>query len=453
MFEAALDISAELIVEWTRLRQRCSPARATAARGRRRRACTRPTTPERLAGGVGRDRRAVAGAGRRARAARPGRPIPRWRPRRPARRSTTGSTRRSAPGRADARPRQGGRPARSPPGCPRRPRSTPAAPRGTRSSSPAGYYEQLDHPVIGALPHPVAAVPLRRASTGGSGTPAPMLGQHNHEMLTDCSASPTTRSPRSRPTASSADRPLGTLTMRSTMATDLFDRFAVIDVDTHLTEPPDVWTARVPAALHDAVPAHRAASTASDVWVADGERIGAPGYYSMAGFDGVHAGVDARRPTTRSPPSMYDAARPAARSSTSRASTPRCSTRTSAGSGTATSCASATASSSPRACGPTTTSCTDWCSADPDRLRRRSPRCRSGTSTLAVAEMQRCIGQRPPGGQLLQPAAGLRPAAARPPALGPDLGRRAGGRRAGELPRRRRVDGHAVRRHRRAWAG
>ena len=61
--------------------------------------------------------------------------------------------------------------------------------------------------------------------------------------------------------------------------------------------------------------------------------------------------------------------------------------------------------------------------------------------------MQRCIEQRPPGGQLLQPAAGLRAAAARPRALGPDLGGGAGGRRVGQLPRRRRLDGHAVRRH------
>ena len=36
--------------------------------------------------------------------------------------------------------------------------------------------------------------------------------------------------------------------------TDLFDRHRVIDVDTHLTEPPDVWTARMPTALHDRVP-------------------------------------------------------------------------------------------------------------------------------------------------------------------------------------------------------
>ena len=53
---------------------------------------------------------------------------------------------------------------------------------------------------------------------------------------------------------------------------------------------------------------------------------------------------------------------------------------------------------------------------------------------------------RPPGGELLQPAAGLRPAAARAPALGPDLGRRAGGRHLGQLPRRWRLDGHPVRR-------
>lgn len=66
----------------------------------------------------------------------------------------------------------------------------------------------------------------------------------------------------------------------------LFDRVPVIDVDTHLTEPPDTWTARVPAALHDLVP-HIERIDGSDVWMAGGERLGAPGYYSMAGWDGV----------------------------------------------------------------------------------------------------------------------------------------------------------------------
>ena len=72
--------------------------------------------------------------------------------------------------------------------------------------------------------------------------------------------------------------------------TDLFDRYAVIDVDTHLTEPPDVWTSRLPSALHDAVP-HIERIDEQDVWMAGGERLGAPGYYSMAGWHGRHAGV------------------------------------------------------------------------------------------------------------------------------------------------------------------
>jgi predicted TIM-barrel fold metal-dependent hydrolase len=87
--------------------------------------------------------------------------------------------------------------------------------------------------------------------------------------------------------------------------TDLFDRFRVIDVDTHLTEPPDVWTARMPAAMHDRVP-HIERQDGQDVWMADGERLGAPGYYSMAGWDGV---LPASIPLTYDDiaPAMYDA--------------------------------------------------------------------------------------------------------------------------------------------------
>ncbi len=70
------------------------------------------------------------------------------------------------------------------------------------------------------------------------------------------------------------------------MTTDLFERCAVIDVDTHLTEPPDVWTARMPANRHDEVP-HIERMDGKDVWMAGGQRLGAPGYYSMAGWDGV----------------------------------------------------------------------------------------------------------------------------------------------------------------------
>ncbi len=89
------------------------------------------------------------------------------------------------------------------------------------------------------------------------------------------------------------------------MPTDLFDLHRVIDVDTHLTEPPDTWTARVPAKLHDDVP-HIERVNGQDVWMAAGHRIGAPGYYSMAGWNGV---MPKSVPPTFDDiaPAMYDA--------------------------------------------------------------------------------------------------------------------------------------------------
>jgi predicted TIM-barrel fold metal-dependent hydrolase len=89
------------------------------------------------------------------------------------------------------------------------------------------------------------------------------------------------------------------------VASDLFDRMRVIDVDTHLTEPPDVWTARMPARRHDDVP-HIERIDGRDTWMAGGTRLGAPGYYSMAGHDGV---LPVSIPETYDDidPAMYDA--------------------------------------------------------------------------------------------------------------------------------------------------
>lgn len=89
------------------------------------------------------------------------------------------------------------------------------------------------------------------------------------------------------------------------MSTDLFARFKVIDVDTHLTEPPDVWTARMPARLHDKVP-HIERVGGRDTWMVNGESLGTPGYYSMAGFDGL---MPLKVPETYDEiaPAMYDA--------------------------------------------------------------------------------------------------------------------------------------------------
>jgi crotonobetainyl-CoA:carnitine CoA-transferase CaiB-like acyl-CoA transferase len=47
-----------------------------------------------------------------------------------------------------------------------------------------GYTEQLDHPIVGERDYP--SLPFRFASVDRwLRTSAPMLGQHNHELLTE----------------------------------------------------------------------------------------------------------------------------------------------------------------------------------------------------------------------------------------------------------------------------
>ena len=89
-----------------------------------------------------------------------------------------------------------------------------------------------------------------------------------------------------------------------TGAGDLFTRFRVIDVDTHITEPPDLWTQRVARKWRDAVPRverHKG----RDMWMISGKPAGAPGAYTMAGFDGLFP-QDYRRTWEDLPASAYD---------------------------------------------------------------------------------------------------------------------------------------------------
>jgi crotonobetainyl-CoA:carnitine CoA-transferase CaiB-like acyl-CoA transferase len=45
-----------------------------------------------------------------------------------------------------------------------------------------GFYEEIDHPIVGPMPTPT--LPFRFASVARwLRTPAPMLGEHNHEIL------------------------------------------------------------------------------------------------------------------------------------------------------------------------------------------------------------------------------------------------------------------------------
>jgi len=70
------------------------------------------------------------------------------------------------------------------------------------------------------------------------------------------------------------------------MSAAIFDRFQVIDIDTHLTEPPDTWTSRLASKYGDRAP-HIRHIDGKDLWFAGDQPVGMPGAYSMAGHDGT----------------------------------------------------------------------------------------------------------------------------------------------------------------------
>lgn len=86
---------------------------------------------------------------------------------------------------------------------------------------------------------------------------------------------------------------------------DLFDEYAVIDVDTHVTEPPDLWTSRVPAKWRERVPRIESFDGKA-FWVIDGRRGIAPGIVSLAGFDG-HPPDEFPNDYAQFDPACYDA--------------------------------------------------------------------------------------------------------------------------------------------------
>ena len=69
------------------------------------------------------------------------------------------------------------------------------------------------------------------------------------------------------------------------MTSPMFERFRPIDTDTHLTEPADVWTSRMPSKWGDDIP-HVKRIDGRDVWIMAGQPTTGPGFFSMAGFDG-----------------------------------------------------------------------------------------------------------------------------------------------------------------------
>ena len=185
MVDAALNVTAEQIVEYSAYGELLRGT-ATGARPRRPRACTSRPTPTRtarrrwVAVAVATDEQWEALAGR-ARASRPGRPIRRWPPRpavgRPRRH------RRPSDGLVHARRRRDRRVACGRPAS-RWPRSCSRTSRPTLLQLPVrGFFEDGGAPGDGAGPPPHAADPVLRGPARFHRRPAPLLGEHNDEVL------------------------------------------------------------------------------------------------------------------------------------------------------------------------------------------------------------------------------------------------------------------------------
>ena len=71
-----------------------------------------------------------------------------------------------------------------------------------------------------------------------------------------------------------------------TTTESVFDRCKPIDVDTHITEPPDVWTSRISKKWGDKVP-HIQQRDGRDLWCIGDQMIGGPGFTTAAGFDAL----------------------------------------------------------------------------------------------------------------------------------------------------------------------
>jgi hypothetical protein len=81
---------------------------------------------------------------------------------------------------------------------------------------------------------------------------------------------------------------------------DLFDRYLVIDVDSHISEPADVWTSRVSSKWGAVVP-HIERQRGKDIWFVGGEPVLPIGTTAIAGFDGTLPGASRGPPRCERP--------------------------------------------------------------------------------------------------------------------------------------------------------
>lgn len=82
----------------------------------------------------------------------------------------------------------------------------------------------------------------------------------------------------------------GSVTASTASARDLVKGIKIIDVDTHISEPLDLWTSRAPAKWADRVPQMRKQDDGGWLWTIDGDRsLGTRSASSVIRADGVKA--------------------------------------------------------------------------------------------------------------------------------------------------------------------
>ena len=86
----------------------------------------------------------------------------------------------------------------------------------------------------------------------------------------------------------------------------ILDRTWIVDSDTHVTEPPDVWSERVPRRYRDSVPKFERNAQGQDVWSLEGEHFYTVGVTAMAGYRDVFPNSPATLDECH--PASYDAA-------------------------------------------------------------------------------------------------------------------------------------------------
>jgi predicted TIM-barrel fold metal-dependent hydrolase len=88
---------------------------------------------------------------------------------------------------------------------------------------------------------------------------------------------------------------------------DVLDDLYIIDCDTHYTEPPDLWTSRVPSSVHDQVPTQRTTDGFTSWYLNDDLWAGVGGNTLRKGHEKV-LGTHTVQPWTEIDPAAWDVA-------------------------------------------------------------------------------------------------------------------------------------------------